>query len=485
MYKKGSQSWVKHLDFLFLDIVCLNISFFVAFIIQTRTVANPYAVEEYSRPIILLNLMTIVVSLLSDSFKNIIKRGIYLEFLSTTKQVLYILLLTVFYFFVFDNSIANNVRNTIYMTAAIFWLLSFGSRLLLKWFIRHKMKKGGKRSLLIVTTSNIADKVISTVLNNNFERYTIAGIVITDKDLTGKKFKGIPVVANEDNTADYVCNKWIDEVFIDVHKNKPFPDKLVKQFATMGITVHTRLANSTHFAAHKQFVEKINGYTVLTSTINFATSRQLLTKRIIDILAGLAGCLATGILFIFVAPAIYISSPGPIFFKQVRIGKNGKKFNMYKFRTMYTDAEDRKEELAAQNRIKDGMMFKVDYDNRIIGCKRLENGKIKKGIGGWLRELSIDEFPQFFNVLKGDMSLIGTRPPTVDEWEKYELHHRARLAIKPGITGMWQVSGRSKIVDFEKVVELDTDYISHWSLGLDIKILLKTVLVVFKREGSM
>lgn len=133
----------------------------------------------------------------------------------------------------------------------------------------------------------------------------------------------------------------------------------------------------------------------------------------------------------------------------------------------------------------DGMMFKAEWDPRIIGSKILPDGTKKKGIGNFIRDWSLDEFPQFINVLKGEMSLVGTRPPTVDEWEKYELHHRARLATKPGVTGMWQVSGRSKITDFEKVVELDTDYINQWSIGLDLKILLKTITVVFKKEGSM
>jgi len=141
------------------------------------------------------------------------------------------------------------------------------------------------------------------------------------------------------------------------------------------------------------------------------------------------------------------------------------------------DAEERKKELMKQNRIEGGLMFKMENDPRIIGGE--------KGIGGIIRKFSIDEFPQFWNVLKGDMSLVGTRPPTVDEWEKYDLHHRVRLAIKPGITGMWQVSGRSDITDFEEVVRLDRDYITNWSIGLDIKILIKTVLVVLDREGSM
>ena len=118
---------------------------------------------------------------------------------------------------------------------------------------------------------------------------------------------------------------------------------------------------------------------------------------------------------------------------------------------------------------------------RVIGSEKGPG----KGIGNFIRKTSLDEFPQFFNVLKGDMSLVGTRPPTVDEWEKYELHHRARLAIKPGLTGMWQVSGRSEITDFEEVVKLDTKYISEWSFMLDIKILFKTVLIVLGQKGSM
>ena len=152
---------------------------------------------------------------------------------------------------------------------------------------------------------------------------------------------------------------------------------------------------------------------------------------------------------------------------------------------MYLDAEEHKAALAAENRVSDGMMFKLDFDPRIIGSRRLPDGTIKKGLGNKIRDWSIDEFPQFWNVLKGDMSLVGTRPPTEDEWVKYELHHRSRLAIKPGITGMWQVSGRSEITDFEQVVALDRSYIANWSLGLDVKILCKTVGVVLRHEGAM
>ena len=133
----------------------------------------------------------------------------------------------------------------------------------------------------------------------------------------------------------------------------------------------------------------------------------------------------------------------------------------------------------------DGMMFKMDFDPRIIGNKLLPNGKKKTGIGQFIRKTSLDEFPQFFNILVGDMSLVGTRPPTLDEWEKYEPHHRARMSFRPGLTGLWQVSGRSNITDFDEVVKLDQEYINNWSVGLDIKILLKTIVVVFIKDGSM
>ena len=157
---------------------------------------------------------------------------------------------------------------------------------------------------------------------------------------------------------------------------------------------------------------------------------------------------------------------------------------MYKLRSMYMDAEERKKELQVQNRVSDGMMFKLDWDPRIIGNK-IVDGKQVTGIGEKIRSESWDEWPQFFNILRGQMSLVGTRPPTVDEWEKYKYHHRARLACKPGITGLWQVSGRSEITDFEEVVQLDTHYISNWTVGMDLRILLKTFEVVFARKGAL
>lgn len=271
---------------------------------------------------------------------------------------------------------------------------------------------------------------------------------------------------------DFTRECAVDEVLLDLQDDEEI-QKETERFLEMGITVHQCLTRVSKENVHTKTVENFGGYTVLSTSIRIASGRQLFLKRLMDIAGGLAGVVVTGILTIFIGPAIYIKSPGPIFFSQERVGKNGRRFRIYKFRSMYPDAEARKKELMDKNNIKDGMMFKMDDDPRII-----------KGVGNFIRKTSLDEFPQFWNVLKGDMSLVGTRPPTVDEWEKYDLHHRRRLAAKPGLTGMWQVSGRSSITDFEKVVSLDTQYITEWSLGLDIKILFKTVEVIFKEEGA-
>ena len=270
-------------------------------------------------------------------------------------------------------------------------------------------------------------------------------------------------------------------MFIRVPEDTDFPKIFTDELITMGVTVHNCIITPDEFGS--AYVERFGNYTVLTNSVKMVTYQQMFYKRILDIIGGIVGCLLTILIAIFIGPIIFIKSPGPIFFKQTRIGKNGKKFKMYKFRSMYMDAEERKKEYMAQNKM-DGLMFKMDDDPRIIGSERKGKDGKPKGIGNFIRNTSLDEFPQFFNVLKGDMSLVGTRPPTVDEWEQYDMKHRVRMSIKPGITGLWQISGRSDITDFDEVVRLDSEYIQDWDLGTDIKIILKTIVVVLKRDGA-
>ena len=431
--------------------------------------------------VILADLFLIIMF---ESYKGVLRRGYYQELSFVIRQIILIELASGLYLFtVSDGHIFSRI--VLYLMGIFYVILSYGTRIIWKKYLIHKMTECGEYSLYIVTNYNLALEVIRNVKEHNYNRYNINGLVIIDKDMTGKKIAGIPVVADLRNAAFYICQQWVDEVFVNVDEMYPYPEELIEELLEMGMPVHVNLAKVKSNTGQKQFVETIGGYTVLTTTMNYATDGQALAKRTLDILGGLVGCFLTGIIFIFIAPAIYISSPGPIFFSQIRIGQNGKPFKMYKFRSMYMDAEERKTELMAQNKMSDGRMFKLDFDPRVIGNKILPDGTRKTGIGEFIRKTSLDEFPQFWNVLNGSMSLVGTRPILQDELLKYELHHRARIAIKPGITGMWQVSGRSDITDFEEVVRLDTEYISNWNFGLDIKILFKTVMTVLKREGSV
>ncbi len=483
MYKKSAQGWIKHLDFIILDLICLHIAFIIAYMMR-HGMNNPYAVPIYRNVAFVITAIDILVIVFFESLKNVLKRGYYKEFSMTFKHVCLVILLTIFYLFFIQES-AQYSRSTLIALGVIYAALSYVTRILWKLLLAKKRSGGGKRSLIIITSAGRVDRVVKNIKDHNYEGFDINGIAVINKDMKGITVGGIPVVANLDTVVEYVCREWVDEVFINLGSAEPYPETLVSQFAEMGVVVHIKIVKSSELVGQKQFVERLGNYTVLTTSINYVSARQIFLKRAMDILGGLVGCLITGILFIILAPIIHKQSPGPIFFTQTRVGKNGKKFKMYKFRSMYMDAEERKKELMAQNRVKDGMMFKLDWDPRIIGSRQLPDGTVKKGVGNFIRDWSLDEFPQFINVLLGDMSLVGTRPPTVDEWEKYNLHHRARLATKPGVTGMWQVSGRSNITDFEEVVKLDKQYITDWDLGMDIKILLKTVGVVFKREGSM
>ena len=454
MYKKGSKGWLKHFDFILLDMICLQIAFLLAYVIRHDS-GSPYIVPLYRNMAIFMELLDIVVMFFYETLSNVLKRGYFREFAATVKHVLLVELFSVLYLFTMQEGQAYS-RTALYLTGVIYAILTYIVRIIWKKILRSRMSEGN-RSLLVVTTKDMAEQVVHNIRENNYERFALSGLVIIDDDLCGTKIAGVPVVANEENAAAYVCREWIDEVFVIPATDVPYPYALMEQFTEAGVTVHLNLAKvSEAMGGKKQLVEKVGPYTVLTTSINYASTKQLFMKRAIDIAGGLFGCLLTLLITLFVGPAIYLKSPGPIFFSQERVGKNGKKFKMYKFRSMYMDAEERKAELMKQNRVSDGMMFKLDFDPRVIGNEILPDGTKKTGIGNFIRVTSLDEFPQFFNVLKGDMSIVGTRPPTLDEWNKYELHHRARLAIKPGITGMRYIQDyQIHLIDPAKLTQED------------------------------
>lgn len=481
MYSRLTHSWLKHWDFILLDIICLQASFFVAFMLRHNEL-NTYNLELYQGEAVILFICQLIAVFGGHTFSGVLRRGYYLEFASVLKHVANVMLFALVALFAIKET-STYSRIVFVITAGIYIVISYVGRIILKIYAKKAVEKKNQYSLIVVTTSDMAETVVKGLKEQAYKQYAIKGIFLADKVDELPKMGECQVLGNVDGLIDYVQCEWVDGVMFMLPNSMEPMHELMDTLTVMGIATHVPVVGR-NIKGSKQFVENLGGYPVLTTSINIVGTKQMAYKRFLDIVGGIVGCLITGILVVIVGPLIYFKSPGPIFFNQTRIGKNGRQFKIYKFRSMYMDAEERKKELMAQNKM-DGHMFKLDYDPRIIGSEKIGKDGKPKGIGNFIRKTSIDEFPQFWNVLKGDMSLVGTRPPTLDEWEKYEPHHRARMAVKPGITGMWQVSGRSDITDFEEVVRLDTQYIEQWNFGLDVKILFKTVLHVLKNDGAV
>lgn len=398
MYRKNANGWLKHIDFIIFDMICLQIAFVMAYFIKNGNI-HIYNNFLYRNMAIILEVADLMVLLIFGTLKGVLKRGHYQEFVKTLKHGFIVCLLAVLYLFTVQKGIFFS-RFILFLTIGIYFILTYIVRELWKGHIKKGVNSGKRRKLLIVTSSTIADRVIENVEKTNYSRYDIVGIALLDKDLIGNQINDVSVVANNETVGMYACKEWVDEVLIVLPKEIAYPNTLIEQFTLAGITVHMNLAKVVNSPGKKQFVEKIGDYTVLTTSINYVSLNELFLKRVFDIICGLLGCILTLIICIFISPAIYIASPGPIFFSQERVGKNGKKFKMYKLRSMYLDAEERKAELMKDNKLEDGKMFKLDFDPRVIGNKVMPDGSHKTGIGEFIRKTSLDEFPQFFNVLR-------------------------------------------------------------------------------------
>lgn len=470
MYLKKDSSFMKHLDFLVLDILALEFSFWLAYLICGRA-GNAYMEQQYLLIGGILLLIQILVGFFCQNYKDILRRGYLVELKNVFAQNTAVM--AAMFTFMFVTKLQFVYSRSVFMQMWLYGIfMTYGERLIRKYIVRNRLRSSENRiQLLVVCSYQLTNSCIRKLQENKYQSYKIAGIVIFDRQMRGSVIGGVPVVADRNGIFEYTRKHVIDEVFIDIRECDEVKKNLTEHFLEMGVPVHLN-HNWNQTELPNAYVESLGSCSVLTTSIKTASPYELFLKRLMDITGGLAGVLLTVILYIIFAPIIFIQSPGPVFFSQERVGKNGRKFRMYKFRSMYMDAEERKKELMEQNKMS-GLMFKIDNDPRIIP------------IGRFIRKYSIDEFPQFWNVLKGDMSLVGTRPPTVDEFEQYDPHHKVRLSIKPGITGLWQVSGRSDITDFEEVVRLDHQYIREWNLGLDVKIIWKTVRNVVVSKGAV
>ncbi len=499
MYKKNESAGYKHFDFIILDMACFIFTYLISISIRFRANAfsalltNKKWVEPYIRILVLIICVQVLMALMLEPYKGILKRDAAMEFKEVFKQNICMLLGVIVFLFAEQSS-------GIYSRLVVFgWILGntivmFAYHYVYKKHLQRSINRKEKQeNLLLVAPYDQVDAMLSQFYSSDISTRKIVGIVLansraeleaagtvesirsTEHD-TEKVFvmEDIPVVGNLNNPFEYARTHVVDEVLICM--DGELAEQMAEMYTDMGIVAHVSIRNLVRLP--KAVIGELNGIPVVTSVTNVVSQRQIVIKRMIDICCGLIGSVVTILVAILLVPAMMIADPGPIFFRQERVGRNGRKFKIWKFRTMYKDAEARKAELMAQNKMS-GLMFKMDDDPRIIGY-----GK-KFSLGEFLRKTSIDELPQSFNILAGSMSVVGTRPPTVKEYEQYDLHHKGRLSMKPGLTGMWQVSGRSDITDFEEVVRLDKEYIDNFSLLLDLRIMLKTVKVVLGKEGSV
>ena len=462
MYQNNNQK-IKSIKYLLLDILTIFLALVLAYLLRHQFTF--LYLDIYTRLAINMVIAQLVLTILMDPYKQIIQRPYNKEFFECIKYVIYLTFLALIYMFISQSSFAfSRVFLTLFFVLSI--ILLFIQRSLIKHADRERLySKLDSQHLVIIGNKKDIEKAIKKVNDNIYLNYETIGVICFDSN-----DKYICDITNIKDFHDFVLNNVINEILLFYSNDDKYLTTL-KMCKDMNLTIHNVIYENDTFDTNS-YVQDLFNYTVLTSTNHAVNSEDLFVKRLFDILGSLVGLILTLILTIIIGPIIYFSDKGHIFYSQIRVGKNGKKFKMYKFRSMYTNADEIKNQYMKDN-IMDGPIFKIDNDPRII-----------KGIGNFIRKTSLDEFPQFLNVLMGDMSLVGTRPPTVDEYEKYDFHHMSRLSIKPGITGLWQVSGRNDISDFDEIVRLDNEYINNWSLKLDIKILFETVFIVLMGKGA-
>ena len=399
--------------------------------------------------------------------KDFFKRDQSVELVETIKYIIFYALLISFSSFFLKEKFVISRRGMIYFLSlygVLNYLLSFVVK---RYWVHfsHNLKNSSK--ILLITATSRTEKVLDRLLTANDVQGKLAAVCVLDKpEFSHDKV----IVVPREQLLNYATHEVVDEVFVNLPSEDYDIGSVISQFEIMGIDVTVNLnAFDKNLGRNKQ-IHEMAGLNVVTFSTNFYKPSHVIAKRVIDICGAIVGLIICGIVSIVLVPMIR-KDGGPAIFSQTRIGKNGRHFTFYKFRSMRIDAEAIKEQLMEQNTMQGGM-FKMDNDPRVTK------------IGHIIRKTSLDELPQFWNVLIGDMSLVGTRPPTVDEYEKYTPEQKRRLSFKPGITGLWQISGRSEITNFDDVVKLDVAYIDDWTIWKDFEILLKTVKVVLMRDGA-
>lgn len=455
----------------FADLVCIVVAYVLANYIRFGNFVDMEDKSVHVLVCILFVLFSTMYGFFLDWNRDFLIRGYLQELWAVIRfNVLMVLVVGFFLFMIQKAEVFSRLVMGYFLVLDV--IIVYLVHLLLKKLMRSMF--ASERSVIkvmVIGYEKQLEGLVDRLKGKLGFEYEIAALGCLDAPGWPEKIAGIPVAGGGDGLLEICRQLPLDEVFIG---SAEYPEEkkgqLIRGFEEMGVTCHYNLGIFDGTST-KGEVGNFGDFTVVTYSAFHSSYKRQLVKRCMDIAGGLVGSLLTLLLMPFLAVAIKLDSPGPVLFSQTRIGRNGRRFKIYKFRSMYVDAEARKKELERENEVK-GLMFKMENDPRVTK------------VGRFLRKTSLDEFPQFFNVLIGDMSLVGTRPPTEDEFEKYNLYYRRRISMTPGLTGMWQVSGRSDIDDFDEVVKLDLKYIDNWSLTLDLKILARTVAVVLFGKGA-
>ena len=460
---KSFDHYLKKFGILALDIGCILIALSLAYFVY------PLNTMPMSNYLIILLLLAVGYNFVNSQNRNLFARGYLIELKEVIVYNIYLLCgLVLIAFFWKKLETTSRLLTSYFFCFNI--MIMYLSRVLVKVLLRRMYNDDPKKTKGILMVVEKGQEALLDTFRSGLT-YNVIGTLIVDQDQVSGTVDGNEISCTLDKLVNTVVTYQIDDVVFKLPgQGQKALFELITDFEDMGANCHYALDVPTG-ARGNATMEMFGEMFMATYTLRTQSTWQLVIKRVMDICGAVVGLILCGIISIFLIPAIKLDSPGPAIFSQIRIGKNGRRFKFYKFRSMYIDAEERKKELMKNNEM-DGLMFKMEDDPRITK------------VGKFIRKTSLDEFPQFWNVLVGDMSLVGTRPPTEDEFNKYNGHYKRRLMMTPGITGLWQVSGRSSITDFDEVVKLDLEYIDNWSLLGDIKILFKTVISVIKRDGA-
>lgn len=459
-----NRSDVQRLNVCLADIISVGISGYLAMMYR-------YSDMRFA-DIIVLVLIHIVSFFISNVYSHFNRRGYLEEFRYVSRySLMNIVWISLVIFATKEQFFISRTGVVIFTAFNTFGV--YAMHILIRALRRNSRYL--KRVLLVTTKEGFAEVKTRMERRQLWEDIVQAVVIVDAEDanvactLNGQVVPYVPI----EQVEEYATGNVVDEAFIYLPSQYDQEAKdYIYKFEQMGIDVSLYISLFSLPVSSARRVQKLLGFNVVTFSTKFYNEFYVLIKRLIDIVGAIVGLVICGLVGIVVVPCILYESPGasPIFAHN-RVGKNGRIFKFYKFRSMCPDAEVLKKELMAKNEMSEHM-FKMENDPRITK------------VGKWIRKLSIDELPQFYNVLIGDMSLVGTRPPTEDEYRGYSAVHKRRLSSTPGITGLWQVSGRNEIRDFDEVVRLDVEYIENWSLWLDFKIILKTIKVVLIGRGA-